>query len=195
MRTFRDISIKRKLTAIIMLTSTIVLLLASGAFVTNAVITFRRSMVEKLSTLAAVIGSNSTASLAFNDQDSANETLAALAAEPHITSACVYTKDGNILAKYPTNGNGVLCRSKEDGHHFRDDHLHLFKRIVLDGDTLGMVYVQSDLQGLYSRLRWYAGICGIVMLTSIFVAYLLSSKLQRLISKPILHLTRTMKVV
>lgn len=79
MRSFRDISMKHKLTAIIMLTSTIVLFLASGAFVTNTVVTFRRSMVEKLSALADVIGSNSTAALAFNDQESANETLSALA--------------------------------------------------------------------------------------------------------------------
>jgi two-component system sensor histidine kinase/response regulator len=215
MRTFRNFSIKHKLTAIIMLTSTIVLLLASGAFVANALVTFRRSMIENLSTLAEVIGTNSTASLAFNDQDSANETLAALEAEPHITSACIYTKDGKIFARYTGNSvdrGSVPPKSKrdehhlsdsnseppiliEEGHHFQDDHLDLFKQIVLDGDTIGTVYLQSDLYRLYSRLRWYAIICAIVMLTSIFVAYLLSSKFQRLVSKPILHLVQAMKVV
>ncbi|NVM21790.1 MAG: response regulator [Desulfobacterales bacterium] len=213
MRSFRDISIRHKLQAIIMLTSTIVLLLASGVFVTNALITFRRSMIENLSTLAEVIGTNSTASLVFDDQNSAIETLAALEAEPHITSACIYTKDGEIFAKYSRmHGDAISVKSKggehhlrgsrresqkviEEGHGFHGDYLDLFKRIILDGDMIGTVYLQSDLQGLYSRLRWYAVICAIVMLTSMFVAYLLSSRFQRLISKPILHLVQAMKVV
>lgn len=215
MRSFRDISMKHKLTAIIMLTSTIVLFLASGAFVTNTVVTFRRSMVEKLSALADVIGSNSTAALAFNDQESANETLSALEAEPHITLACIYTEDGKVFAEYrenhaaPNSVSPVLkedehylshIRGKptgkiEDGHHFHDDHLDLFKRIILDGDTIGTLYLQSDLEGLYSRLWSHTVICAVVMLASIFVAYLLSSKFQRLITRQIFHLVQAMKSV
>ena len=215
MRTLRNFSIKHKLTAIIILTSTIVLLLASGAFVANSLVTFRRSMVENLSTLAEVIGTNSIASLAFNDQDLANETLAALKAEPHITSACIYKKDGKVLARYTGNsevrdfesekertstdgqqfGTTVEHIVIKEGYQFKDDHLELFKHIILDGDTIGTVYLQSDLHRLYSHLRWYAVICAIVMLTSILVAYLLSSKFRLLISKPILNLEQAMKVV
>jgi hypothetical protein len=71
----RDASIQRKLTVIIMLTSSVALLLACGAFVTYDLITFRGELVRELSTLAEIIGTNSTAALAFNDKHSAEETL------------------------------------------------------------------------------------------------------------------------
>ena len=73
MRNLRDISIKLKLTLIIMLTSTVVLLLACMAFVIYDLITFRRSMTRDLSTIAEIIGNNTTSALVFVDQDAAEE--------------------------------------------------------------------------------------------------------------------------
>ena len=58
---FQDISIKRKLTAIIMAASTVALLLVSAGFVTYELVTFRRTMAHDLSTLAEIIGNQSTA--------------------------------------------------------------------------------------------------------------------------------------
>jgi sensor histidine kinase regulating citrate/malate metabolism len=78
MLTFRNISIKKKLTIIIMLTSSFVLLLAATAFLASEMMTLRRSIVEKLSTMAGVIGQNSTAALTFNDPEAAEEILSAL---------------------------------------------------------------------------------------------------------------------
>ncbi len=86
-----------------MLTSSVVLFLVSAAFITNDFIAFRSAMTKELSTLAEVIGTNSTSALDFDDQQSAKETLAALEALPHITSACIYTKDGKVFAKYIGN--------------------------------------------------------------------------------------------
>ena len=215
MRTFRDISIKRKLMVIIVLTSSIVLLLASVAFVINDFITFRRAMIEELSTLAEVIGTNSTAALTFDDGESAKDTLAALEAKPHITSACIYTKDGKVFAEYFSNRldwNCLSSKSKgdkyhlsgshwqlpkvvEEGYDLRAGHLVLFKPITLDDERIGAVYLEFDLQGLSSRLQWYVSICAIIMLASLLVAFLLSSKIQRPISEPILHLAQTTKII
>ena len=49
---FKNLSIQRKLTSIIMLTSCIALILACAAFVTNDLLTFRRNLVSQMSTLA-----------------------------------------------------------------------------------------------------------------------------------------------
>ena len=83
----------------------------------------------------------------------------------------------------------------EEGHHFADDELVLFRPIALEGEQIGTVYIKCDLAELHSRLKRYASICTVVMVFSIFVAYLLSSKFQRVISEPILHLAKTMKAV
>jgi len=87
MLAFRDLSIRRKLTLIIMLTSSVALLLACAAFVSYDLYTFRRAKVHDLTTLAEIIGSNSTAALTFGDSNSAKEILGALSANQHIAAA------------------------------------------------------------------------------------------------------------
>ena len=69
MSTFRDLSIKWKLTWIILGTSTATLLLACAAFVGYELSTFQDRMVQEISTLAGVIGENSKAALTFQDPE------------------------------------------------------------------------------------------------------------------------------
>ncbi|HZE93933.1 MAG TPA: hypothetical protein VEZ49_04430, partial [Gemmatimonadales bacterium] len=61
----RDWPIKRKLTAILLLISGLVLLLTSAAFVTYQIVTFRQTMRNNLATRARILAANSTAALAF----------------------------------------------------------------------------------------------------------------------------------
>jgi two-component system sensor histidine kinase/response regulator len=200
----RDVSIKRKVTLVIMLTTSIVLVVATTSFITHELINFRSTLLEKISTLAEVIGNNSTAALTFMDKASATEGLKALRAEPHISGACIYDKRGRAFATYvrpdlnqkktpslPSSySSPALMR---DEHRFVSNHLELSKRIILDGEVLGTVLIQSSLKEVYSRLAWYTLIAALIMFVSAFVAYLLSSKFQKIISEPILHLAKTMR--
>ena len=108
MKAFKDLSIKRKLTAVIMLTSCVVLLIASTGFVTSELVTSRRAIVQELSTIAAIIGNNSTAALVFDDKKSAEETLSALSAKPNVVSAYIFRKvdgkQGGAFAGYEAGG-------------------------------------------------------------------------------------------
>ncbi|HEV3272746.1 MAG TPA: CHASE sensor domain-containing protein [Candidatus Methylacidiphilales bacterium] len=198
MQLLHKTSIKSKQTLIVMLTSGVALLLACGAFASYEVMTFRAAMVENLSTLAEIIGNNSSAALDFSDPKTAKETLAALHAEPNIVAACVYTAKGGVFAVYdrPNDGNAFIppaCQSNNT--HFSKGSLELFRPIVRDGEALGTVYVVSDLNALYSRLGKYALIAVGVFFASGLVAFLLSSQLGRLISGPILSLVQTTHAV
>ncbi|MEN6356217.1 MAG: response regulator [Armatimonadota bacterium] len=199
MRTFRDISIKHKLTLAIMLTSSIALLLAIGSFLAYEPITFKRAMVNNLSSLAQIVGDNSTAALIFSDKNSAEETLAALRVESGIVEACIYTPDGRLFAHYARPGAGRTFppphARKRNTYTFNDGYLTLYRRITLDGKNIGIVYLRSDMEEMHSRLKRYTGIAAIVLLMSSLVALLLSAKMQRLISRPILHLVDTARSV
>ncbi|MDA2937282.1 response regulator [Acidobacteria bacterium AH-259-A15] len=195
MRTFRDLPIKHKLTLIIMLTSTTVLLLACAALATYELITFRRSMARDLTTLAQIIGANSTAALTFDDRSAGEEILAALLNEEHIVFACIYRRDGSVFARYLRgDGNKIFPpESIQEGYSFQDDHFLLFQPILLNREMVGTVYLQSDLHEMRSRLQRYAGIVALVCLASLLAAFFLSSKLQRVISGPILDLAQIAK--
>ena len=109
MRLLQNMSIRRKLTLLMMLTSVVALLLACGSFLTYDVATFRRKLALELSVLADVIGSNSTAALTFDDAGAARDALGALRAHAHVLSACIYGKDGRAVATYQRAGTRVTA--------------------------------------------------------------------------------------
>ena len=121
----RDVSIQRKLMTIILLTSGAVLLLTCSTFSVYELVTFRETTVRKLSTLAEVIATNSTASLAFQAQSDAEETLAAVKADSHITSAILYDGNGKVFARYPANLpiSDVPLKPERDGYRFERSYL------------------------------------------------------------------------
>ena len=66
--------------------------------------------------------------------------------------------------------------------------LTLFRQIVLDGEPIGTIYLESDLTELRARLLAFLTILAVIMVAAAIVSLLLSSWLQRLISRPILEL-------
>ena len=117
----RDLSIKRKLMLITMLTSSLALLLASAGFVAYDLLAFRSQMSEDLMTQAEVIGSKSTAALAFQDADTATEILSALRAKDGIVAAALYAPEGRLFAQYRRDARvseGVPQRPGPPGYSF-----------------------------------------------------------------------------
>src|SRR5882757_9339543 len=100
MTTKRAPSIRRKLTGIIMLTSTTAVLLTCLGFTASGLLNFRNRLVADLSTIANVIASNSTSSLTFRDHAAAHDILTALRAKPSIIAAGIYTEHGAPFARY-----------------------------------------------------------------------------------------------
>ena len=195
---FQDISIKRKLTAIIMIASTVALLLVSAGFVTYDWVTFRKSMERDLSTLAGVIGNESTAAVTYQDQSRSKEILDGLSAEKHIVAAALYDKDGHLLATYSASKSAegfVPSRPEQVSMYFQTDALVLFHKINLDGELAGTLYLKSDLQEIHDRFKRYAVIILLFMVASWVLTLLLSALLQRVISRPIFHLAETARTV
>ncbi|HTR41117.1 MAG TPA: ATP-binding protein, partial [Pseudomonadales bacterium] len=199
MGALQDIPIKRKLTAIIMIASTVALLLVSAGFIAFEILTFRQTMKNDLSTLAQFIGDRSDAALAFRNQDDAGEELHALVYKKHITAAVLYDDDGDMLAAYRSVQavKEVLPEHPQpDGPaQFQSDHLMLFHSIYKDGKFDGTVFLESDLAELHQRIAAYIGIVMLFMLASSLVTLFLSSRLQRIITRPIFSLAETARAV
>jgi uncharacterized membrane protein affecting hemolysin expression len=100
MPSFRDLSIRRKLTLTVMITTCTAILLACGAFFAFDIHALRQSRMHDLETLAEVLGSNSTAALTFNDPAAAREVLQSLSAKEHVMAACLYRSDGAMFATF-----------------------------------------------------------------------------------------------
>src|ERR1051326_2298341 len=197
MGSLRNLSINRKLTLIIMAASTVALLLVSAGFVAFERVTFRQSMIRDLATLGEIIGRQSTAALTFDDQAAAQEILGALTARRHIVAAGLY-KGKHLFARYPEGRKAaalVPARAGAPGVSFENDRLVLSHPFRMVGEPFGMVFLQSDLGELDERMGRYASMIVLFVLASWLMTYLVSTWLQRIISRPILHLAETAKMV
>src|SRR5438445_3644469 len=97
---FRDLSIRTKLLTGFMLTSLVALLLTVAALGTYDTVTFRNEIVRDVDTLTGIIGENASSSVAFNDRQTAQATLAPLRAQTQITGAAIYDNKGTLFASY-----------------------------------------------------------------------------------------------
>lgn len=193
----RNMAIKHKLLSIIMATCTAVLLLSSAIQLLFLRGDYRKETVDSISCYAEMIGDNCRAALAFRDAEDAEETLKSLQAESSIVFACVYTMEGKILAHYQRVGfaGDVSPAYEEEGYKFDGDYFKLFKQVKEGDDLIGTVYVQLDLSEGKTRLWLKAGSIALVLLLCSLMAYLVSLRLQAVISGPILSLARVAKTV
>jgi signal transduction histidine kinase len=191
MQALSDLSIRRKLTLIILLTTSVVFFLTAVAFFTYDIVTLRQRMAEDLNVMARIIDSNTAAQMLFNEQDPTTKVLGTLRAQPHIVSARLFTKDGQVFASYvrgDQDGPQSPPAMVADGSAFRPEGLVLRRTLHVEGQPVGFVYLVSDTQELTDRLRSYVGTIFVIMLGAAAVAVLLSSRLQKVVSDPILHL-------
>jgi signal transduction histidine kinase len=197
MRALKDAPIKQKLIMISLLTAGCALILSALALTLNEVIVFKKSLLNELTIETEIIGSNCTAALTFNDAKAATEILTALKANRRINQASIYTKDGTLFASYSRGGENydMSQRTRKEDHQFGLNYVEAYHDIVLDNEVIGSIYIHSDLNALYSNLFRYAGIFIAVILFSLCLVYVLSSRLQKTITGPILDLVRTMNTV
>src|SRR5437660_6340357 len=150
---FQELSIKRKLILITMLTSSIALLLSSASFLIYDLISFRHLLTQDLATQAEIIGYNSAAAMAFKDEPAATATLAALTAKDDIVAAVLYSPDGKMFAHYFRNDKTLPAvlpsRSQEKGYRFEGRYLEVWHDVTPNGQHLGRFFLQSELpQGI-----------------------------------------------
>lgn len=190
---FRDIAIARKLVITMTLISGVVLLLSSAGFLTYAAASSRRWMIAELSSLARVVSANSAASLVFRDRDAAAETLAALGAEQSVSSAALYTADGEVFSQYHRDKERAdrIPPMGVSGHHFQGDRLVFYQPVRIDDRRVGTVFVASDMGRLPIRLKQYGLISLVILALSLGLAMFLSLLLQRAFSHPILRVADT----
>ena len=71
----------------------------------------------------------------------------------------------------------------------------MFHSIILDGEKIGAISIQYSLKKLHSLIYIYISIGGVVLIISLSITYILSSKFQLLITRPIQYMVETMKEI
>lgn len=195
---FRDMTIRQKLMAIIMIPSASIMLLAVTALVVWEQIDSRRYLLKDILSHADMIADNCKASIAFEHKEDAEQVLSTLHVQDSVALAYIYDKNGRLFARYEREdmiGKIRPIKPQKEGHAFENGRLSVFRQIVLDDEIIGAVLLIDDMSQISSELKRDIVVAGVILLAALAAGYLLSSKLQRMISRPILDLAGVAKEV
>ncbi|MBV9122500.1 MAG: response regulator [Planctomycetes bacterium] len=198
MRGFRDLPIRRKLTLLLLVVVSVVLILCFSAFVFNDVRLIRSSTQDQLSALAEVLGANSAAALSFNDSTTARDVLSSLRLEPSVVLACTYDKEGHAVATYQApeyKGEPPPQPGPPGAAVTPDGFVEVFQPIMQDNEQLGTIYLRANMERLRAQLKRYLFIVAAVLAVALLLSVLLGSRLQGVISKPIQALAHAIETV
>ena len=192
---FDNLPIKKKLRYAMLFTAYAVLLLTVAIQTANDLINARTSLVSNLETLAEVVGSNAKMALVSNNSETAKPLINGFATASYIQAVHIISSAGIPVAVYHRNKTKPWGFSYQDiaepNTVFSNTHLSIYRPIIIEGELLGAIHIRSDLSPLYHELWKNFFVALLAIIASLITAYVLTSKLQKLLSDPITELAKT----
>jgi len=193
MRLFGSTGLAHKIVMMALLASS----LSSGTlmvtFLAYDSVSSQAALRARLATLADVEGGSSTPALRLNDPAAAKEVLQALRADPPILSACLYDNSGRLFAQYqrqPANRNCAVERTQIKP--LGEGYASTTRPVVHQGETLGTLYLNSDLQDVNHRRKQILLVGCLLVLVAMTVGGFSASLLQCEISRSLSELVQAM---
>lgn len=197
----KNVTIQSKLVLIIVTISTVSLLLAATLFTLVQLREYRLSMVESLTSTANITAKNVQAAVLFENEDDATKVLSEFNRDSRILTAAIYTSEKTLFAFYNlTNENiAVLYEFPDENqpYQFKEDRFHLYQPITINGaeNIIGYVYLKTNLESIRQQLVQNIIVTTIIVFSVLIITILLTSKLQKIISTPILELSQATQTI
>ncbi|WP_413693250.1 response regulator [Psychromonas sp. KJ10-2] len=193
----KNLSIRNKLIAIGLLPG-VIATIAIIIFVSFAQHYYRHLDSEsEISTLARLMATQNTATALFKDQQAAQESLDSLHAKKEIVLARIYDQDKQVLAEYLQSDFDQTAHSKlismpllalQKGQ--LSEILSQVEPIIHQGNTVGYILLVDDFSVLHQRLLKQLSIIPFIFILGTLFALLIALRMQRLISAPLLEITK-----
>lgn len=192
---FQNLSIRFRLTLLAIISSTVAILVACGAFTIHCMDVMRTARVAQLRTQAEMLAFNSAAVLLFDDAGAGAELLQSLSSTPDIRLALLFSRDDAPLASYArvdAESASMMDHLPElDGSGYRfssDQRLELVMPVQEGSEVVGTLYLQVDTEDLSRQMSEYQSVMIIVVAISLLVALVLAIALQSGIAHPVQNL-------
>ena len=200
---FRAMSIRRKFVSLMIGVSTVALLLFSIVSTINQMQAARQATIDNMNVLARMIVSMGNPALASLNRESAQAILKILEMDQDVERGIIFSADNAAIASYVRPGVAGSHALPDmtpwsRPQFFLQDRvlkMNIYYPIVLDEKKIGTLYFQVRLDKLTNRLA----VSGLLLLFSLalilFLVFLVSDRLQRLITGPISLLAATARKI
>jgi signal transduction histidine kinase len=197
-RVWRRRSLRSKLSFMFLSVALLTLACAGIGFAFRTWSVLRESLRLEALTVAETLGNSSSAIVLFGNRAEANELLATLSSQEHISSAILFDKDGQVIGQYVRPGFDLavpLSIPSRPEARFEDDRLEVFHPISVDDKLVDTVYLHWGTERLYAMLREQLAIAALLMAGCFILAAILGKVFQRYLQRPIDDLVRTARLV
>jgi len=174
-----------------MLSSAVCLLVSLSVLAVSSASSRYHDSLDQLSGLANVLAANGQAALLFSDEAEASRLLDSLEKHREISSAWLVNSEGRVLASWSSVGKAEEIPADFLGQpmHLYSDfwskRADLYRHVTRDSELIGYVLLQADFTERWEQQRAdFAEGLGAGAL-ALLVVFILSSRLQRVISRPL----------
>ena len=195
---FKNLSIKVKMMLIIQLVSLSSLLIGFTYVVFSNIADFKEDMKNNAIINATLVGDYCAVPLEFDVSESAKEILGMLQNIPSLEAGIVYNDKNEVFAEYYKNGNKIpisYTPKTNSWNKFENDYLSVSKPILHKNEFAGTIYLRVSTEELTVKINDYLVKMAILLLVLLIVNYFLATWLQKVLSEPILNLTKATKEI
>lgn len=188
-----DLALPRKLLLMSVLTTLVAMLVALLALVSYDLLVVRPRLVQDLASRMDLVSLNLDVDLNFGDRTAAERTLAALRGTRDINRACLFDARQRPFARYARAGTPLCDWPGEQlagGYRFHGDLLTMLAPVRFEHEVVGYLQVEYALPPLAERMRQYGLVLAVVLMTLVVGAVLYALALRRLVTQPVLALSR-----
>jgi len=189
MKAWRDISLRRRLVLLTMVSSSAGLVFALLIYLVYNEHLARENKVEDLQAAGNIVGMNSTAAVVFDDRAEGERVLQALQTKEDIREGALFLPDGRVFAEYKRGDyQGGLSAgrvARGEGIYWDANCVGIVQPIRLEGREIGKLYLEAGLSDLRQE-RWHTVLLAIPVLgTTLVLVYFLTLVQQKSIVQPI----------
>jgi two-component system, sensor histidine kinase len=184
--------------AITMLTTLTALIITYVIYIGLELFSQYKDAKQQLTVSGQTISTNIHSALVFNDNQFAYQILQSLKIQKKIQAAALYKKDGSLLAKYlleNASDTRLLDTNSIEGISRQGTYLIYNEKLYLDNELLGTLFIRFELITYLKQIVWKALILLLIFIISSVFAYIVWSKLQPAVTRPINLLLDSIKQV
>lgn len=202
MKAMRDMTIKKRVLFVVMITSLLALTIVSSVTMAISFRYRRQNLMTELAILARIIGDNCLVPIAYDIPEDADKLLASLRKSPSVTHAVIHDSEGNDFASYRRNQSSVALPlhppsgiKTESGGEIQGSYMHVWEPVLFEGKQIGVLHLFDDMRVINGALRREFIILGVLVVLVLSLAYAVTMGLDSLVSNPLSNLSDVAKAV
>ena len=208
---FKDYPVAKKMVLLCMLTSITSLVFAGLIIAGYDQYKTKQVLQQEIKVLAKVVANRSHAAILFGDVELAHTNLLSLQARESIQSACIYRVDNdgstgdniNLFAQYHNQDSAgscpptstLLALMASNYIQFSSRDVDLLQPVSLDNKIIGYLLINSSLLDVTTQMRNHSLLMMLAIGIAAIIALLLATRLEKIISKPLLMLGNTAREI